>query len=115
MVCRYFALYAYLGLIAWILLWNILSPSATYPVSLILILLLAPLLALLKGMLHASRYIHAWASMIALFYFALGVSDAYADPSDRIYGIGLIILSLVWFAGAIAYLRSTKPRQSATD
>ena len=113
MICRYIALYSYLGLIAWILLWNVLSPSTTYPVSLILILLLAPLLVLMRGILHANRYTHAWASMISLFYFALGVSDAYADPSNRIYGIGLIILGLLWFAGSIAYIRSTKPQSTA--
>jgi len=108
-VARYCALGAYLGLIAWILIWNsLIAPSTTFPVALILLFLLLPLLAGLRGMLHGRRYTHAWVSMLTLLYFIIGVSDAYADPDSRIYGWGLIILSLLLFAGTIVFIRFGK-------
>lgn len=106
---RWSALLGYLGLLGWIVLWQaFIAPSAVYPVALTLIVLLAPLLCALRGMLHGRRYTHQWMSMLSLFYFALGTADAYADPVDRPYGLVLLGLSLVVFAASIGYIRATR-------
>ena len=109
LIWRHCALWSFFGLMAWILLWNAaLSPSTHFPTALILIILLTPLLFAVRGILYARKYTHGWLSMLSLFYFIIGVSDAYADPANRIYGCGLIVLSLGLFAGTIYFIRSQR-------
>lgn len=104
---RWTALSGFLGLIGWITVWNsLVSPPDSRLVAPLLIVLLSPLLVGLRGMLHRRRYTHGWVGMLALFYFVLGVGDAYADPVDRPYGLVLIALSVMLFAGAIGYIKS---------
>lgn len=106
---RHIALWSYLGLMAWILLWNaIILPSTQYPTAIILFVLLVPLLFAVRGVLYARKYTHGWLSMLSLFYFVLGVGDAYADPADRIYGWVLIVLSVALFSGTVLFVRSQR-------
>jgi uncharacterized membrane protein len=103
------ALAGFFGLLATILLWHAwLKPPGKYPVALFLIVLLAPLLAPLRGLLHGRVYTHAWAGMLALFYFCLGIMNAWSEPAARIYGLLLTAFSLMFFAGAIFYVRSSR-------
>lgn len=105
---RWIALSGFLGLIGWITVWNcVVSPPDKRVIALLLIVLLTPLLAGLRGMLYCRRHTHGWVGMLALFYFVLGVGDAYADPADRVYGLVMIALSLMLFAGTIGYIRMT--------
>lgn len=100
------ALGGFLGLLATILLWHAwLKPPGKYPVALILIVLLVPLLIPLRGLLHGRTYTHAWASMLSLFYFCLGIMHAWSEPAARGYGISLTVCSLLFFCGAICYVR----------
>lgn len=112
---RGMALTGFLGLIVSILIWNaFLAPSGKYPVALVLMLLLVPLMIPLRGLLYGRRYTHAWVSMLALFYFALGVADAYSDPVDRWYGVAVTAFSLMLFAGSIFYVRLSARHDSKT-
>lgn len=81
-----------------------LAPPQHLPRAAVLILLLAPLLAPLRGLLHARPYTHAWASFLALGYFMLGIWHA-AAPEERGYGIALVAASLAFFLGTLAYVR----------
>lgn len=108
---RWAALAGYLGLIAWIMLWNtLIAPPAEKWVAVVLLVLLTPLLVGLRGMLHGRRYTHGWVSMLSLLYFVVGIGDAYADPVDRPYGILMILLSLTLFVGSIGYVRLSGER-----
>jgi uncharacterized membrane protein len=108
------ALGGFLGLLATILLWYAwLKPPGKYPVALILIVLLAPLLAALRGMLHGRAYTHAWASMLSLFYLCLGIMHAWSEPAARGYGLSLTAFSLIFFSGAICYVRYSRHDQAS--
>lgn len=98
-------LLGYMLLVTQILVWHgWLHPPQHLPRSLVLALLLAPLLFPLPGILQGRPYTHAWASLIALIYFVLGVAHAAAAP-ERGYGILQIGSSLLLFFGCIFYAR----------
>jgi uncharacterized membrane protein len=99
------------GLLATILLWHAwLKPPEKFPVALFLIVLLSPLLLTLRGLLHGRAYTHAWASMLSLFYFCLGVMHAWSGGQTgiRSYGVALTIFSLMFFCAAILYVRTSR-------
>ena len=107
-IWRYLATLSYFALLGWILVWKAwIDPS--YPAALPLLIMLIPLLLALRGIVYARRYTHAWITLLLPFYFALGISDVYADAAARVYGCGLMAFSLLLFISAIAYLR-TSPR-----
>lgn len=108
-VYRRLALAGYLLLLALILIWNtVIAPPERYPVALVLIVLLVPMLFPLLGLLHGRRYTYAWSSMLSLLYFVIGVGDAYSDPVDRLYGGLMLVFSLSWFTGAVLYVKTGK-------
>lgn len=107
-------LVGFFGLLTTILLWHTwLKPPGKYPVALILTVLLLPLLAPLHGLLHGKAYTHAWASMLSLFYFCLGIMHAWSEPDARVYGLSLTAFSLMFFSGAIFYVRYSRPDPSS--
>ncbi len=115
-VLRAIALLGYLGL--WVLLpaWYAwLSPSANLPLALILGVLLIPLAFALPGLLRGKVYTYAWSSLLSLAYFGHGVVEAWTLSSDRHYGLAEVVLSLLWFTGAIFYVRTVKRRQSRAE
>ncbi|MBS1229417.1 MAG: hypothetical protein H6R17_2694 [Proteobacteria bacterium] len=71
-----------------------------------------PLLAPLFGILRGRRYTYQWASMLILLYFAEGVVRATSETGvSSALAAGEIILSLIFFASAIGYVRrSRSPR-----
>ena len=75
-----------------------------------LVLKTLPLLAPLRGVLHARRYTFQWSSLLIWAYFAEGVVRAWSDrgPSAML-ATAEIVLSLAYFAAAVIYLRSTRP------
>jgi uncharacterized membrane protein len=108
---RWLALQGYFGLLFLLLIWNaILSPPEIMPRSVAIIILVGPLLLPLRGILHGKPYTHAWVSFLALFYFALGVSVAYAVPEERLLGLLEVLFSMLLYGGAIGYVRSTKKK-----
>jgi len=69
-----------------------------------------PLVAPLYGIVRGWRRTYQWASMLVLFYFVEGVMRAW---SERGLSQGLaaaeIVLSLAFFACAVAYARFAPP------
>jgi uncharacterized membrane protein len=99
----------FFGVLTTILLWHAwLAPPGKYPVALLLILLLGPLLLPMRGLLHGRTYTHAWASMLSLFYFCLGIMHAWSEPAARGYGVALTVFSLMFFSGAICYVHYSR-------
>jgi len=108
-VARSVALGGYFGL--WLLLpawYGWLSPPVYIAVGPALMLLLVPLVFPLRGLLRGTLYTYAWTSMLSLLYFAHGVGEAWTLAGDRPYGLTEIALSLMWFTGAILYVRLGK-------
>ncbi len=105
-VARVVTLTGYFGLILLLTVWNAwLDPPQSFPRSLVLVVLLAPLLFPLRGLLHGKPYTHAWTSFLALVYFTLGVGVTYAAPQERIYGVLEIVFSVLLYTGAMLYAR----------
>ncbi|MBK8018862.1 MAG: DUF2069 domain-containing protein [Betaproteobacteria bacterium] len=66
-----------------------------------------PLLAPLFGILRERLYSYRWSSFLALAYFTEGVVRAWSDRglSQRL-AITEVVLSLMFFAGCLLYVRS---------
>lgn len=103
---RWLSLSCYFGLLILVISWNtLLSPSQHYPTGMILLLTALPLLFPLWGMLNGKAYTHAWVSFLSMYYFFLGVGDAYSDPQDQVYGLLMVGLSIGLFFGSMYYAR----------
>ena len=70
-----------------------------------------PLVFPLKGILSGNRYTYQWSSMLILAYFAEGATRAFAERglSQALAGTE-VLLSLVFFAAAVAFARLTRAR-----
>ncbi|QLQ31106.1 MAG: DUF2069 domain-containing protein [Candidatus Thiothrix singaporensis] len=89
-----------LGLIAWIILWNgWLTPIQHMPRWLELLILLAPLLYLVRGILHGRISSSVHAILISLIYATLGVWYA-ASPLEQLYGYLMLALSAALYLGS---------------
>lgn len=105
-LARYISLTSYALLLlvltavnAWI------APSPHFPVGLVLLAVVLPLLLPLRGLLHGRAYTHAWAGYIALPYIAYGVMEWFSNPALSYYAASLTLLSLVFFISGMAYAR----------
>lgn len=106
LILRLVALFSYLILFSLVIAWNtLIAPSQSYPTGLVLLFSALPLLFPFWGILRGKAYTHAWASFLALYYFILGVGDAYSDPVDQYYGIAVTGLSIVFFISSMLYAR----------
>jgi uncharacterized membrane protein len=106
---HYLALAGFLGLFALLMLWHtILAPSGRFPVALMLLFTVTPLLLPMRGLLAGNPKSCAWAAYISLFYFIHGSAEAYASATERLYAAVEILLSLLLFFGAALYVRFSK-------
>lgn len=102
----YLAMAGFFGLFALLMLWpTILSPSPRFPVALILLMTITPLLLPMRGLLNRNRKSCAWASYISLIYFIHGCVEAYANTDERLFAALEILLSLLLFFGTLGYVR----------
>jgi uncharacterized membrane protein len=68
-----------------------------------------PLLLPLPGVLGGRRYTYQWSSMLILAYFAEGATRAWSERgASQLLAGAEIFLSVVFFAAAVAYARSTR-------
>ena len=100
------SLAAFFGLLLLLVGWNAwLAPSRLFPVALVLLVMVSPLLFALRGLLHGKPYTYAWTGLLALFYFAHGVVEAYVNPAERLYATAEILLALSLFLATALYAR----------
>jgi uncharacterized membrane protein len=100
------ALAGFLGLFALLMLWNtVLAPSSRFPVALMLLITVTPLLLNMRGLLDRKPKSCAWMAYISLIYFIHGSTEAYANTNGRFYPSLEIILSLMLFFGTTLYVR----------
>ena len=95
-------------LLAWLLLFaaqlGLLLPAAGVD-SYWAILLAAPLLLPLKGLIADARYTYKWLGFLTLIYFCVGISELAANPQLKLYGFVTVGASLALFLGGIYYAR----------
>jgi uncharacterized membrane protein len=105
----YIALSGYFGLFFLLMLWNtVLAPSARFPIAIVLLIGVTPLLLPLRGLLNADLKSSAWAAYISLIYFIHGTGEAYSNVNERWLAVLEVIFSLLLFFGATFYVRFSK-------
>jgi len=68
-----------------------------------------PLALPLAGILKGKRYTYQWSSMLILAYVAEGATRAWSDKGlSQTLAFGEVLLSLVFFAAAVSYARTTR-------
>ena len=113
-LARWTALGGYYGLLILLLNWYTwYSPPTQVPRALLIIVLLGPLLIPMRGLLHARPYTHAWASFLALPYFALGVDIIYTSEVDRWLGAAQVGFSVLMFFGCVYFPRYARRADAA--
>lgn len=101
----YLALSGFFGLFILMMLWNtILAPSSRFPVAMVLLAVITPLLLPFKGLLNGNLKSCTWMSYISLFYFTYGISEAYTTPSEIYYALLEVLFSLMLCAGCSFYV-----------
>jgi len=100
------ALLGYFGLFILLSVWTIyLAPPTIFPISIVLLFYIGPLLIPLRGLLHGTLYTHAWVHFMALFYFTIGVMIAAANIEERHYALAQVVFSIMMFVGSMMYVR----------
>lgn len=95
-----------------VLMWRIgMHPAASDIIW--ALLLCIPLALPTHGLWRGKRYTHAWATLCVIPYFIVGVTEAVADPAQRIWAAVCLGLALLLFAALIAYLRLSAPQEAA--
>lgn len=99
------ALVGFFGLFALLMLWHtILAPGNQFPVALVLLAIVTPLLLPMRGLLSRHRKSCTWMAYISLFYFVHGSTEAYSNVDERLYALLETLLSLMLFVGTSFYL-----------
>ncbi|MGR8999664.1 MAG: DUF2069 domain-containing protein [Gammaproteobacteria bacterium] len=100
------ALAGFFGLFALLMLWNtVLAPFPRFPVALMLLITVTPLLLNMRGLLERKPKSCAWMAYISMIYFIHGSIEAYANVNGRLYASLEVMLSLMLFFGATLYVR----------
>lgn len=103
------ALSGFLGLFALLLTWNTRAgASGPFPVSLMLLITICPLLLPMRGFLKENTKSTAWLAYVSLIYFTHGCAEAYASADSKYFALFEIALSLMIFFGATFYIRLLK-------
>jgi len=101
------AMAGYFALLGLLMTWTMwIKPSTTFPVVVVLVLYVGPLLFPLRGMLSKKLYTFGWTQFMSLFYFTAGVWAA-SHPDERWLGLLQILFSLAWFVGGMLFIRAT--------
>ncbi len=101
-------LLGYLGLWALLPAWYLwFAPSAQLPAYFVLFLL-APLVFPFKGLMRGKTYTYKWSIFVSMLYFVHGIGEGWTWPGEREFAFLEVVLSTLWFIGAIAYVRSRR-------
>jgi uncharacterized membrane protein len=97
------------ALIGWLVAWE-MAVAPLHAGGSLLALKALPLFIPLRGVLKRELYTLQWSSMVILLYFTEGAVRAWADTSElsRLMAWGEVVLSVVYFACALLYLRPYK-------
>ena len=100
------AITGFFGLFALLMLWNtILIPTHQFPVALMLLISITPLLLPFRGLLNRNKRSCAWMAYVSMIYFLHGSIESYAVSTDRLYPLLEVAFSLMLFFGTTLYVR----------
>lgn len=103
------ALTGFFGLFILLMLWHtLLVPPTKFPVAMILLFTVTPLLLPMRGLLAGKPRSCAWAAYVSLIYFVHGAIETWSNPAERLYAALEVVFSLMLFFGAIGYVRWVK-------
>lgn len=101
----YLALIGFFGLFILLMLWNtLLFPSRIFPVALVLLAVITPLLIPFREFLNANLKSCTWMSYLSLFYFTHGIAEAITTPAEMYYGLLEVFFSLLLCIGCSFYV-----------
>ena len=108
----YAALGGFFGLFALLMAWNtILVPSERFPVALVLLVFVTPLLLPFRGLLKGNLKSCTWMCYVSLIYFTHGVTEAYVNQTERTFALAEVALSLLLCFGAGLYVYKAEKKQ----
>lgn len=100
------AISAFFELFGLLMLWQtVFFPSTRYPVALLLIFTITPLLIPMRGFLNGHKKSCSWMAYISLFYLIHGAVECYANVDERLFAGLEFIFSLQLFFGSAFYVR----------
>ena len=98
---------AYLGMLAWQLIWyGILPPPLGARNTWLVVLAGLPLLMLLPGLARMKYRSMIWAGLLLMLYMTIGIMEAWSNPPQR-------IPALVQVSLAVFYLFAFRQRNQA--
>ncbi len=104
------ALSGFFGLFILLMAWNtVLYPSTKFPIALILLISVGPLLLPLRGFLRAESRSCAWMAYLSIAYFMHGSVEVYVNPVERLEAGLEVLFSLMLFVSTIIVIRLQKP------
>ena len=96
----------YFGTLILLTAWyTVLAPAVHFPVALVLLVLVSPLLLPLRGLLHGRTYTFSWSCFLALLYFTHGIVEGWSSADTRLWGLMEAAFTTLWFGAAIMYVR----------
>lgn len=102
-----------IGLIFLGLYWE-MAGAPIHPGGSWMVLKITPLLFAVFGILRGTRYTYQWSSLLALLYLMEGLVRATSDqsPTSRAFAWCEVALACLYFGGAVAYARLTRPAKA---
>ena len=98
---------AYLGTLAWQLIWHGLLPAPMGSRNLWLVLLAClPLLVPLSGLARKRYRSMIWAGLLLILYMTIGIMEIWSNPAQRIPALVQVVL-------AVFYLYAFRMRNKA--
>jgi len=87
----------YLGTLAWQVVWfGLLPPPLGYQNTWLCVLACVPLLLTLPGVVRGQHRGYIWGGLMLLIYFMVGVTEAWANPPQRIPALLQVLLTLTY-------------------
>lgn len=109
LLCYRISLFSYFGLFALLMVWNTLwFPSSKYPVALLLLLGVFPLLLPLRGFLAANPRSCTWMAYLSIGYVMHGSVESYVNAVERWPALLEVALSGLLFCAALLFIRYQK-------
>jgi len=106
----------YFGTLALLVAWyGWLAPPKVLSPALVITLLVLPLFAPLRGLLHARPYTVAWSLFLSLLYFTHGIVEAYSSPQARVWALLEVAFALCWMTAGTLFIRARKKERGAVD
>lgn len=103
---RRLALFSYLSLVVWVVLWHsVIAPHSQINPLGLTVAWLIPLLFPLPGILRGKAYTHAWANFILMFYFLHALTMIWVDEGERFLALVELIIVSAAFAGNTLYAK----------